>query len=118
MQNVVVMRKYQCFYGEITCTHCGSLMNNSPKDIFRDPNIEKRKHFLGRRSGLDRRYFSYDIHLPEKRSGLDKRHVLERRVAKDRRIEPDRRAVIKQWNYDGPERRVLKFRRSDAARRA
>ncbi len=93
-------------------------MNNSLKDNSPDPNLKKRKRSYGRRSGSDRRYFSYDIHIPEKRSGLDKRHVTERRVVKDRRIEPEKRAVIKRWNYNGPERRVLKFRRSGAARRA
>jgi len=87
------------------------------KNPFLDPNIKKRKRPFGRRSGMDRRNFLYDIHIPEKRSGFDKRHVHKRRVVKDRRIEPDRRAVIKRWNYTGPERRVLKLRRSSATRR-
>jgi len=92
-------------------------MNNSHKDNIPDPNTEKHKRSFGRRSGSERRFYSYGIHMPEKRSGLDKRHIPERRVVKDRRIEPDRRAVIKQWNYNGTERRVLKFRRSGTARR-
>ena len=54
---------------------------------------------------------------PKKRTGPDKRHVPERRVTKDSRFEPERRALIKRWNYNEPERRALKFRRSDTNRR-
>ncbi len=34
----------------------------------------------GRRSGLDRRQFSYDFHIPERRSGKDRRSGLDRRL--------------------------------------
>ncbi len=93
-------------------------MANSIKDIFPDPKVKQQNLSCGRRSGVDRRQFLYDVHIPEKRTGPDKRCAPERRVTKDRRFEPERRAVIKRWNYKGPERRVLKFRRSDANRRA
>lgn len=33
----------------------------------------------GRRSGVDRRQFSYAVHIPERRSGKDRRVNLERR---------------------------------------
>jgi len=35
----------------------------------------------GRRSGGDRRAFSYAIHIPERRSGTDRRSGVDRRVA-------------------------------------
>ena len=48
---------------------------------------------IGRRSGLGRRYFSYAVCIPERRSGKDRRSDLDRRrperiislVGKDRR---------------------------------
>ncbi len=33
----------------------------------------------GRRSGIDRRRFSYAVHIPERRSSIDRRTGLERR---------------------------------------
>ena len=33
----------------------------------------------GRRSGIDRRQFSYDFHIPERRSGKDRRSDKDRR---------------------------------------
>jgi hypothetical protein len=33
----------------------------------------------GRRSGIDRRQFSFDFHVPERRSGKDRRSGLDRR---------------------------------------
>ena len=39
----------------------------------------------GRRSGVDRRIFSYAIHLPEQRSGKDRRRVTDRRNGTERR---------------------------------
>jgi len=69
-----------------------------------------------RRSGVDRRRFSYDAHIPEHRSGLDKRNVADRRVTTDRRISPERRILRKSWNYRGLERRI-KARRTGSDRR-
>ncbi len=34
----------------------------------------------GRRSGIDRRQFSYAIHIPERRSEADRRNGLDRRL--------------------------------------
>jgi hypothetical protein len=92
-------------------------MANSIKDIFPDPKLKQLNPSFGRRSGLDRRQFIYDSHIPENRSGIDNRKAPERRVQKDRRLKPDRRAVSNRRDYKGSERRVLKFRRSDANRR-
>ena len=33
----------------------------------------------GRRSGIDRRRFSYAVHIPERRSGIDRRKGLDKR---------------------------------------
>ena len=35
----------------------------------------------GKRSGFDRRKFSYDIHIPERRSGKDRRSGVDQRTA-------------------------------------
>ena len=34
----------------------------------------------GRRTGIDRRQFSYTAHIPERRSGKERRSGLDRRV--------------------------------------
>ncbi len=39
----------------------------------------------GRRSGIDRRVFSYAVHLPEKRSDKDRRNRFARRGGVERR---------------------------------
>ena len=50
-----------------------------------------------RRSGIDRRQFNYDSHIPERRqrpgrrTGFDRRRGLDRRSGTDRRIHADRR---------------------------
>jgi hypothetical protein len=44
--------------------------------------IMDRKALLdngGRRSGIDRRKFSYSVHIPEQRSNIDRRKKLDRR---------------------------------------
>ncbi len=33
-----------------------------------------------RRSGVDRRQFSYDFHIPERRSGKERRNRIDRRI--------------------------------------
>jgi hypothetical protein len=45
----------------------------------------------GRRSRTDRRQFSYDSHIPERRRGRDRRRVQDRRSGLDRRSGFDRR---------------------------
>jgi len=42
-------------------------------------DIEKMLDNGGRRSGTDRRKFSYSAHIPELRSGKDRRKGLDRR---------------------------------------
>ncbi len=64
----------------------------------------------GRRLGLERRQFSYDQHIPERRCGEDRRSGLDRRSGKDRRTSEDRR--------NGAERAVAKERRSGKNRRS
>jgi hypothetical protein len=44
----------------------------------------------GRRSGVDRRQYSYTTHVPERRSGKDRRN------RKDRRSEYGRRNIMQQ----------------------
>ena len=44
----------------------------------------------GRRSGLDRRRFSYAGHVPERREGVERRISLDRRHNREERM-PDRR---------------------------
>lgn len=39
----------------------------------------------GRRSGIDRRYFSYSDHIPERRHAEDRRSHEDRRSGSDRR---------------------------------
>jgi len=41
----------------------------------------------GRRSGTDRRRFSYAVHIPERRSSIDRRKGLERRGDQRKYIE-------------------------------
>ena len=48
-------------------------------------NLSVFKDNGGRRSGIDRRYFSYSNHIPERRQGLERRAKTDRRSGKDRR---------------------------------
>ena len=45
-----------------------------------------------RRTGIDRRNFSYSSHIPERREEQDRRHGWERRGGEDRRSSRERRA--------------------------
>ena len=60
----------------------------------------------GRRSGVDRRYFSYSGHIPDRRFGDDRRSISDRRSGLDRRENGDKEKVI-----DLKERRVPSDRR-------
>jgi hypothetical protein len=55
------------------------------------------KDNAGRRSGIERRVFSYTIHIPERRSEKERRKYLDRRDRKGFRLPIDfeRRAVFK-----------------------
>ena len=48
----------------------------------------------GRRSGIDRRQFSYSSHIPERRTSADQRGGLERRSGVERRGGVDRRRTF------------------------
>ena len=63
----------------------------------------------GRRLGLERRRFSYNIHIPERRCGEDRRKSLDRRNDKDRRDGIDRRNDIERRS--GEERAISRERR-------
>ena len=50
----------------------------------------------GRRSGVDRRQFSYTDHIPERRAGEDRRSKGDRRCGEDRRNGNDQTVEINQ----------------------
>lgn len=58
----------------------------------------------GNRSGIDPRSFSYNLHIPERRSGRDRRSGKDRRTGLDRRTDngtsfnDDRRSGIERRN--------------------
>jgi len=79
----------------------------------------------GRRSGFDRRQFSYTNHIPERRSDLelDRRALPDRRRLVDRRHHAERRTSKSGWesfkNRMGLDcRRKKQERRSNRERRA
>ena len=81
----------------------------------------------GRRTGIDRRRFSYSDHIPERRSGEDRRsdsdrRGIERRRGSNRRSDMERRtgkaAVISLDDVrSGKERRQTRDRRTGIDRR-
>ena len=48
----------------------------------------------GRRLGLERRQFSYDGYIPERRSGLDRRCITDRRTHPGTYREMERRTIF------------------------
>ncbi len=48
----------------------------------------------GRRTGIDRRYYSYSGHIPERRCGFDRRKLDDRRQSAQKRQDLERR---KAW---------------------
>jgi len=48
-------------------------------DLILNRNEIKENDYGGRRSGLERRWFSYFAHIPERRTGKDRRSRLDRR---------------------------------------
>ena len=68
--------------------------------------------------GFDRRQFSYTLHIPERRSGLDRRSGFDRRCGKDRRVFNDPRgAVARKAGHPADDPRRTKERRSGLDRR-
>jgi len=58
----------------------------------------------GRRTGIERRRFSYTGHIPERRSGSDRRTGLDRRSGEDRRGSEARRTECNSAD-ENPDRR-------------
>jgi hypothetical protein len=51
----------------------------------------------GRRLGVERRQFSYDQYIPERRSGHERRSGKDRRSGLDRRNGAERRKVFRKY---------------------
>ena len=58
----------------------------------------------GRRSGIDRRRFSYTSHIPERRRGSEQGEASDRRNGEDRRCGHDRRSGVDRRSLE--ERRI------------
>jgi hypothetical protein len=68
--------------------------------------------------GFDRRQFSYTVHIPERRSGMDRRTGFDRRCGKDRRVYDDPRgAAARKDASPGGDPRRRRERRSGLDRR-
>ena len=59
----------------------------------------------GRRSGIDRRYFSYSDHIPERRQNEDRRSHEDRRSGSERRFSESSIFDIKDEKRSGSDRR-------------
>jgi hypothetical protein len=59
----------------------------------------------GRRSGIDRRYFSYSDHIPERRNIQDRRACEERRSGLDRRLIQEQTTNMMDEKREYPDRR-------------
>jgi hypothetical protein len=75
----------------------------------------------GRRSGLERRRFSYDGYIPERRLGAERRSGTDRRAGLERRAGCERRDGSKEASVadlqEFKDRRVLENRRAGMDRR-
>lgn len=60
----------------------------------------------GRRAGLDRRYFSYSNHIPERRKGEERRIQVDRRSGRDRRDDHDTSTVNMDMRVADLDRRI------------
>jgi hypothetical protein len=71
-----------------------------------------------RHIGFDRRQFSYTLHIPERRTGLDRRSGFDRRCGRDRRVFSDPRgAAARKAGHPGDDPRRTRERRSGFDRR-
>ena len=52
----------------------------------------------GRRSGVNRRIYTYTDHIPERRDGPERRSGMDRRSGQDRRSGRDRRNILNTVN--------------------
>jgi len=70
------------------------------------PNIIlELRDYGGRRSGIDRRYFYYSDHIPERRSLKDRRTLGNRRSEQDRRFIENKTRNIAGEKRTGEDRR-------------
>ena len=60
----------------------------------------------GRRLRIDRRWFSYTAHIPERRCGHDRRIGMERRCCQERRTSSGKRRRAGVERRNGDERRA------------
>jgi hypothetical protein len=60
----------------------------------------------GRRAGVDRRYFSYSNHIPERRLGAERRAYPDRRSSNDRRDESSNSSVTMSMRVAEMDRRT------------
>lgn len=69
---------------------CSNVCQINEKPYFKFSNQSKtgnakmnadKKNNRGKRSGIERRTFSYDFHLPERREGVDERSGNDRRTS-------------------------------------
>ena len=71
-----------------------------------------------RHIGFDRRQFSYTLHIPERRSGMDRRGGFDRRCGRDRRVFNDPRgAAARKAVHPDDDPRRIRERRSGFDRR-
>lgn len=62
-------------------------MSGADKEVFLSDNG-------GRRSGYDRRQFSYSDHIPERRANDDRRNGMDRRTGVGTKFSTERRAAF------------------------
>jgi hypothetical protein len=60
----------------------------------------------GRRSGIDRRYFSYSDHIPERRNEKERRALEDRRAGVDRRNVGGVMNLVEEEQRMGADRRA------------
>jgi hypothetical protein len=71
-----------------------------------------------RHIGFDRRQFSYTLHIPERRSGMDRRSGFDRRCGSDRRVFSDPRgAAARKASHPDDDPGRTRERRSGLDRR-
>jgi len=61
----------------------------------------------GRRLGIERRYFSYSCHIPERRCGEDRRDHKDRRPGSDIRLELQFIGVLDEHGEETDQRSIL-----------
>lgn len=78
-------------------------------------NVVAKDNYGGRRSGIDRREFSYTEHIPARRSNKDRRSKPDRRNGLDRRTIKDSKKIINVDGKKNKDRRCFIERRTSFA---